>query len=99
MKKIFIFDNTGQREWHVGIALCEDGTFLASHCSSSIGFCKHDMGLFPDQCKWKHDLYEKHCPDGYELEWVDNPKTHEGLKAAYELNQAAERAAVEVHGE
>lgn len=87
MMKIYIWDNTNQPEWHVGMAMCEDGHVLASHCSSSIGWLKRDMGLYPDICKWKHDKYSEHCPDGYELVWIENPKASPELDAAYELNQ------------
>jgi len=69
----------------IGHALCEDGTGLASHLSSSEGFSKHDMGLTSD---WKHDTYKEHCPDGFELEWVDDPENHEGWMAALKLNKA-----------
>lgn len=69
----------------IGYALAEDGTALASHLSSTVDFSKHDLGLTSD---WKHDTYAKHCPEGFELEWVDNPKDHEGWLAAIKLNKA-----------
>ena len=68
----------------VVIAMAEDGTFLASHLSSNEMFAQHDIGLTSN---WKHKTYAKYYPDGYELEWVDNPKNHEGLMAAYNKNQ------------
>jgi len=68
----------------LGFALAEDGNCLANHLSSSEGFSQHDMGLTSD---WKHDAYDMHYPYGYVLEWVDDPDSHEGWKAAYELNQ------------
>jgi hypothetical protein len=84
-KKIYIFVNS---RWASGdvvaLALCEDGIPLGSHFSSNEDFAKHDMGLTSD---WKHDGYKAHCPEGYELEWVDDYKTHPGLQAAYKLNQ------------
>jgi len=52
----------------VGYAVAEDGHCLAQHLSSSINFAKHDMGL---NSTWKHELYYKHYPDGFELKWVD----------------------------
>lgn len=74
----------------VGHALAEDGAGLASHLSSNVEYSKHDLGLTSD---WKHDVYQKHFPDGYELEWVDNPDTHAGWQAALALNQARREAA------
>lgn len=76
----------GQRNY-IGYALAEDGTALASHMSSSPEFSKHDLGLTSG---WKHDIYQKYCPDGYVLEWVDNPNEHEGWLSALALNQAIE---------
>jgi hypothetical protein len=68
----------------IGYALAEDGTRLASHLSSHVGFSKYDMGLTSG---WKHDFYKAHYPDGYELEWVDDPDNHPALLAALELNE------------
>ena len=68
-------------------ALAEDGTGLGSHLSSSVSFAKHDIGLTSD---WHHEAYRAHCPNGYEVEWVDDPSTHTGWIAALALNRAAE---------
>ena len=73
----------------IGYALAEDGTVLASHLSSNEGFSKHDMGLTGT---WKHDTYAKHYPDGYELEWVDDPENHEGWIDAIKINKAKSKA-------
>jgi hypothetical protein len=83
--KIYCFCNGGSPGWYVVMAMAEDGHVLASHVCSEEGFFKHDIGI---TSTWKHDIYEAHCPAGYELEWVDEPKQHEGLKAACEKNQA-----------
>jgi len=53
----------------IGYAVAEDGYALCSHLSSSVEFSKHDMGLTSD---WKHDIYKKHYPDGYNLVWLDS---------------------------
>lgn len=77
----------------IGYALAEDGHVLASHLSSGVGFAKHDLGL---TSTWKHEYYNKHYPDGYELEWVDDPSDHAGVRAALSLNKQlweAEQAA------
>ena len=84
-KQIYIWDNTGTPSWHVGIAICEDGHVLAQHCSSTLAWLKNDMGLNPEICKWKHDKYEAHCPDGYELVFVEH--TDPRLEAALEKNK------------
>jgi len=68
-------------------ALAEDGTFLAEHLSSSVDWAKRDIGFLPMAGQAsptrKHDLYAAHYPDGYELEWVDEPKSHARLNCAY----------------
>jgi len=69
----------------LGCALAEDGTGLGSHLSSSVAFAKHDMGLTSD---WHHESYRKHCPNGYDLEWIDDPPNHAGWMAAMVLNHA-----------
>lgn len=86
--KIYCWVNSGRgTEWQVVMAMAEDGHALASHCSSSEYFAKHDIGLTSD---WKHDTYAKHYPDGYELVWVDDARPGEcpGLDEAYAKNQA-----------
>lgn len=87
MPKIYLFVNSGKgTEWQCGSALSEDGEFLAGHCSSSEGWAKHDMGLTSD---WKHEHYRERYPGGFELEWVDDAKTHAGVQAAYAKHVAA----------
>lgn len=84
--KIFCWVNSGAgTDWQEVMAMAEDGTFLANHVSSNKGFAMHDIGLTSD---WKHDRYKAKYPDGYELEWIDDAKSHPGLMAAYALNQA-----------
>lgn len=71
----------------LGCALAENGHCLAEHLSSSVSFAKHDMGLTSD---WKHEYYTAHAPDGYELEWVDEPKADARWQAALALNKQLE---------
>lgn len=70
----------------IGYALAEDGTVLASHLSSNESFSKHDMGFTSD---WKHEKYKAHYPNGFEIEWVDDPDSNEAFKAAFALNKQA----------
>lgn len=68
-------------------ALAEDGVFVAEHLSSSVDWAKRDIGFLPffgeNTPTRKHDLYAAHYPEGYELEWVDEPKAHAKLNCAY----------------
>ena len=67
------------------IAMAEDGTVLADHICSSEGFMPHDLGITSN---WKHDKYNKYYGEGnWELEWVSNVNTHEGLEKACKLHQ------------
>jgi hypothetical protein len=69
-----------------GVALREDGVLLAQHISSDANFAQFDMGI---TSKRKHDVYQRECPDGYELEWVPIASTHPGYQAALAKNRAA----------
>ena len=85
--KIYLFINSGRcTDWVITSALSEDGEFLAGHCSSNDWWAQHDIGL---KSEWKHDIYQERYPDGFELEWVDNPKQHAGLMAAHARHLAA----------
>lgn len=59
-----------RHQWNSGVALGDDGVVIAGHCSSSHGWCKHDM-----MAEWKHDLYDAHFGEGnWELVWIDDVK-------------------------
>lgn len=67
----------------IGRALAEDGEPLASHLSSGVGYSQHDMGL---TSKWKHEIYAKKYPEGFELVWLDDPDHDEGFRRAVALH-------------
>lgn len=100
MTKIFVFCNnkgcTGRGDWHNMAAIGEDGRWLAGHVCSSHGWAHHDMGISEDG--WKRDVYAAVYPDGFTVEWVENPGAHEGLKAALAVD-ASRVAAEEVGAE
>lgn len=69
------------------VAIAEDGHVLAMHVCSSEGFMRHDLGVSGSD--WKHENYDKHFGAGnWEISWVDEPKKHEALQRAFELNKA-----------
>jgi hypothetical protein len=72
----------------IGCALSEHGDGICQHLSSSIEWAKHDMGLTSN---WKHDIYDKWFPDGYELVWIDNPETDPRWQEVIELNKLIEK--------
>lgn len=69
----------------IGYALCEDGHGLASHLSSNEQWSKHDMGFA--YSTWKHETYKEHCPEGFELIWIDDPDNDERWIEAMKLNE------------
>jgi len=52
-------------DW-LGCAFIEGKGCLCSHSCSSEGWVLHDMGITSD---WKHNVYDKHCPDGWEIDY------------------------------
>jgi hypothetical protein len=93
--KIFVFCNSCSPQWHHFAAIAEDGTALAGHICSHHGYAAHDMGV--DEKGWKRDIYAKHYPDGFEVEYVEvtcaaDIDAHAGLKAALDLADAKHAA-------
>lgn len=92
MGKIYGFVNSGVGEWLECVAIAEDGTVLAGHCSSSEAWAAHDLGIF------KEDKYNAHYPDGWSFEYVPRDKiaTHEHLQAAFAKHRASKAVAAPV---
>ncbi len=88
--RIFCFVNSGKgTDWQHVLAMDENGVCLAEHVSSSECWAKIDIGFVGvNGTQHYGDVYEKAHPGGYILEWVDSPREHVGLMAAYEKNQA-----------
>ena len=86
LPKIYAFVNGGQSGWYDVVGLAEDGDHLASHICSHPGFGPHDLGVTSD---WKHDIYQKKYPGGFEVVWVEgDPTQHPGAAEAIRLNEA-----------
>lgn len=81
---IYYFCNSCSYEWHVGLAMDDDGVWTAEHVCSHHAFLEHDLIRRPDIV----ERYDKAYPDGWEAEFVERPKEHAGLMAAYAKNQA-----------
>lgn len=91
LPKIYAFVNGVGGFGYIGSAIAEDGTVLAGHASSSAGWSRHDMGA-DGHSTWKHDVYAKHYPDGFQVEWVDDVKSHSVLWAIIEKLNAEVKA-------
>ena len=81
MTTIFAFINSRSgHNWIETLAIHPDGRILAGHVSSSLAFAKHDIGVTSD---WKHNKYREACPEGFAVEWVEEPAKHPGVTAAH----------------
>jgi len=88
--KIYVFSNVVGGGDGIAYAIAEDGTILGSHWCSHEGFARHDLGVTEGSRPDRHaNDYAPHYPDGYEMEFVpaSEVRTHEGLNAAFKLNQ------------
>ena len=87
---IYGWNNGGSPGWFSACLLAEDGTGMGGHICSSDGYIPHDLGLLEGTRPDRHEKFQEHYPDGYRMQLVPNDevKTHPGLSAAYELNQA-----------
>jgi len=94
--RIYVWCNSCAPQWHVMAAIAEDGTYLGGHVCSSHGFGPHDMGLVGE---WKHEGYDEHYPDGWELVWVEDFREAKAydpkFAAAIKANESAAKAAEE----
>lgn len=86
---IYAFSNTVGGGDGICYAMAQDGEVLGSHWCSNEAYAPHDLGVIEGSRPDRHEDYKKHYPNGYRMDFVPTPeiKTHEGLAAAYELNQ------------
>lgn len=92
---IYGFNNGGSPGWMSAVLLAEDGTGLGGHCCSAEVYMPHDLGVLEGTRPDRHEEFRAHYPDGYRMEFVSGKdvRTHAGLNAAYEKNQAKACAA------
>jgi hypothetical protein len=83
--KIYGFVNGGSPGWYNVAAVTEDGLCVAGHLCSHPSYGQHDIGVTSN---WKHEIYRKHYPDGFDVEWVADVSAHEGIQRAFALNRA-----------
>jgi hypothetical protein len=93
---IYGFNNGGSDGWYTALAMAQDGTVLGSHICSNEGYMPHDLGVLDGSRPDRHETdYQPHYPDGYRMEFVPGSEVreHEGLMAAYKLNQEMAKVA------
>ena len=86
---IYGFNNGGKPGWYSGVLLAEDGVGLGGHICSAEAYMLHDLGILEGTRPDRHDIFQKHYPEGYRMEFISisETKTHKGLDAAYQKNQ------------
>lgn len=87
---IYGFNNGGSSGFFSAVLLADDGTCLGGHGCSAEGYMPHDLGILEGSRPDRHETFREHYPDGYRMDFVPAScvKTHLGLIAAYERNQA-----------
>lgn len=79
MKKIYCFITSSIPNKVLVTALCEDGRVLANEVCSNEFWARNDIGLTSLS---NHNIYDRDCPDGYDLVWVDDALNNEAIKTA-----------------
>ncbi len=83
MPAIFVFVGPGLFDGEVtGFALAEDGRLIASHVFPTAEKARIRM-------ERPTKIYREVHPDGYDVEWVDDPTTHPGCLVALRRNKEA----------
>ena len=75
LKIIFGFNNGGGKEWWTAYLwdarlLSEDGDGLGSHLCSSEVHMPQDLGILEGTRPDRHEVFQKHYPDGYRMQFV-----------------------------
>ncbi len=96
---IYAFSNVRGGGDGICYAMAEDGTVLGSHWCSNEGYAPYDLGVRDGARPDRHEEYRKHYPEGYRMDFVpaSEVETHEGLRAAFALNQKQAEAANDSH--
>ncbi len=88
MNKIYVFKANRFGPTDIScLAVADDGDELANHVSSNESFARFDMGV---TSKNKHEIYKKKFPEGFEVIWVDDWKSHPFLSEQAKKNQEKE---------
>jgi len=86
---IYGFNNGCSPGWMTACLIASDGAGMGSHICSHECFMPYDLGIVEGSRPDRHEGFREHFPRGYRMEFVSgNPRKHEGLMAAYALNQA-----------
>lgn len=86
---IYAFSNVRGGGDGICYAMAQDGTVLGEHFCSNEGYAPHDLGVIQGAREDRHEYYRKHYAEGYRMDFIrsDQVESHEGLRAAFALNQ------------
>lgn len=83
---IYGFNNGGPSGWMSGCLIAEDGTGLGGHLCSNEGYMEHDLGILEGSRKDRHENdFQKHYPDGYQMDFVTGDKVRDKAHIGFEL--------------
>jgi hypothetical protein len=78
---IYVFLNGRFMEKVIVVALAQDGALVGQHVSSDAGSAEADI---QDEAHTR--VYVAHYPDGYRVEWIEDPHAHPGVAAAIDAD-------------
>lgn len=92
---IYGFNNGGSPGWYNACLIAESGHGMGGHVCSHEGYMYYDLGILEGSRPDRHEHFKAHYPDGYRMDFVPEAdvRTHPGLEAAYQKNQALAAAA------
>lgn len=91
---IWGFNNGGNTGWLNGVLMADDGTHLGGHGCSAESFMPHDLGILEGTRPDRHEIFKRHYPDGYRMDFVGYAaaENHPGLNKALSAFDAKEQA-------
>lgn len=86
---IYGFNNGGSSRFLHAQLIAEDGTGLGSHSCSDEGYMECDLGILEGTAPNRHEGFQKHYPDGYQMQFVKSEDItgHKELNLAFERNK------------
>ncbi|RYF30683.1 MAG: hypothetical protein EOO23_04595 [Comamonadaceae bacterium] len=86
---IYGFNNGGSCGTYYAQLIAADGTALGGHICSAEAYMPADLGVLEGSRPDRHELFQRHYPDGYRMEFVGHADVdaHAGLFSAFAENE------------
>jgi hypothetical protein len=92
LPKIFCFSNVKGGGDGMALAVAEDGHVLGDHWCSNEHYVPHDLGVLEGCRLDRHEeSYQKHYPEGYQMEFVHSDEVMDKLKVKNKLLSQSEQ--------